>query len=272
MDQKVHFLSGLPRSGSTLLCAILRQNPRFAAAVTSPVASLWGAITPKMSGGSEFHSFFDDERRRNLYRSVFEGYYANVPGKDVIVDTNRTWTGRAPLISQVFPHAKIICCVREVAWIIDSVESMLRRNALQTSRVFKFQPGASIYARVETLMNSDEGLIGLPWSNLREMWFSENASRMIVVNYETLTREPEQTVRRLYEALKEPHFKHDFNAVIYDEPDYDADLGMPGLHKVREQVAFVERQSCIPPDIFAKYAETNFWLKPELNRRGATVL
>ncbi|MFB8797203.1 MAG: sulfotransferase [Microcoleus sp.] len=37
---KAHFISGLPRSGSTLLAALLRQNPRFHAAMTSPV---WGA-------------------------------------------------------------------------------------------------------------------------------------------------------------------------------------------------------------------------------------
>jgi len=34
-----HFISGLPRSGSTLLSAILRQNPRFYAGMTSPVAT-----------------------------------------------------------------------------------------------------------------------------------------------------------------------------------------------------------------------------------------
>jgi len=39
MPNQVHFISGLPRSGSTLLCALLRQNPRFSSAVTSPVAS-----------------------------------------------------------------------------------------------------------------------------------------------------------------------------------------------------------------------------------------
>jgi hypothetical protein len=79
--------------------------------------------------GQLSHSFFDDERRRNLYRSVFEGYYANVPGKEVIFDTNRTWTGRAALIGQVFPQAKIICCVREVAWIIDSLEGSVANFA-----------------------------------------------------------------------------------------------------------------------------------------------
>ena len=34
--RKMHFISGLPRSGSTLLSAILRQNPRFYAAMSSP--------------------------------------------------------------------------------------------------------------------------------------------------------------------------------------------------------------------------------------------
>jgi sulfotransferase len=29
MQNGIHFISGLPRSGSTLLAAILRQNPRF---------------------------------------------------------------------------------------------------------------------------------------------------------------------------------------------------------------------------------------------------
>jgi hypothetical protein len=33
-----HFISGLPRAGSTLTAAILRQNPRFHAGMSSPVA------------------------------------------------------------------------------------------------------------------------------------------------------------------------------------------------------------------------------------------
>jgi sulfotransferase len=40
----IHFISGLPRSGSTLLAAILRQNPRFHAGMSSPVASLFMAL------------------------------------------------------------------------------------------------------------------------------------------------------------------------------------------------------------------------------------
>ncbi len=40
MTAKIHFISGLPRSGSTLLGALLRQNRRFHASMSSPVGSL----------------------------------------------------------------------------------------------------------------------------------------------------------------------------------------------------------------------------------------
>jgi sulfotransferase len=77
--------------------------------------------------------------------------------------------------------------VREVPWIIDSCERMLCKNPLQMSRLMSFQPGSPAYARVEVLMKSESGLIGTAWSTLREVWFSENASRLIVINYDQFT-------------------------------------------------------------------------------------
>jgi hypothetical protein len=41
MRNRLHFISGLPRSGSTLLAALLRQNPRFSAGMSSPVYALF---------------------------------------------------------------------------------------------------------------------------------------------------------------------------------------------------------------------------------------
>jgi sulfotransferase len=269
---KLHLISGLPRSGSTLLCALLRQNPRFAAAMTSPVVSLVGAVMPKMNGGSEFSVFFNDERRRTILRGIFDSYYADVPADHVVFDTNRTWTGRASLMADLYPQARIICCVREVGWIIDSIERMLRKNPLQLSRIFNFQPGGTVYSRVEALMNSDNGLIGQAWASLREAWFSENAKRLILVSYNDLVSRPDFVMKRLYAELGEAPFAHDFDHVVYDEPDYDAHLGMPGMHKVREKVEFTKRDSCVPPDIFAKYSDVNFWLRPEMNSKGATML
>jgi sulfotransferase len=272
MLSKVHFISGLPRSGSTLLCALLRQNPRFHAAMTSPLASLCGAMLKRMSGASEFAVFFNDARRHQMLRGLFDSYYQDVPEDGVLFDTNRSWTARASLLKALYPQSRIICCVREIGWIIDSTERMLRKNPLQTSRLFNYTTGNSIYGRVETLMNSETGLIGVAWSSLREAWFSENANRLIVLKYDTLAKQPAQTMRRLYEAIGEPLFQHDFEHVTYDEPDYDALLGMPGMHKVAEKVEFCERASCIPPDLFAKYVDLSFWSRPQSNRSGAVII
>ena len=125
MAANVHFISGLPRSGSTLLASLLRQNPRFHASVTSPVGLLVAALTQKMSGGTEFSVFFDDRRRGAILRSLFAGYYDDIPAADVIFDTNRTWTSRASLLAALYPGCRIICCVRDVGWVIDKLRHLV---------------------------------------------------------------------------------------------------------------------------------------------------
>jgi sulfotransferase len=228
-----------------------------------------------MSGG-EFSGFLSDTTRSAILRGLFESYYAEklatIAADPVVFDTNRTWTNRAALLGELYPASRIICCVRQVGWIIDSVERMLAKNPLQHSRIFNFEPGSSVYARVETLMNSDNGLIGLAWSTLREAWFGEHAKRLILVPYDHLVKEPKRTLHRLYAELGEAQFDHDLQNVAYDEPDYDAQIGMPGMHTVRQKVEYRERKPCIPPDVFVKYATTHFWESAELNTRGVTII
>jgi sulfotransferase len=272
MPTKIHFISGLPRSGSTLLSALLRQNPAFHAAVTSPLAMLNAALLQKMSGNSEFSVFFDDPRRTRILRGAFDSYYADIPPDDVVFDTNRTWTGKAGLLSRLYPNSRIICCVREVGWILDSVERMHHKNPTQLSRLFNYKQPSSVYARVDMLMNHDNGLVGRAWATLREAWFGTEAKRLIVIQYDSLAREPARVLKRLYEEINEPAFEHDFEAVAYNEAEYDRSLGLPGLHTVRPKVQLLTRQSSLPPDLLAKYADINFWAKPDLNRRQVTIL
>lgn len=240
--------------------------------MTTPVAALTSTLQQKMASGAEFASFYTEQRRRALFRGVFDAYYSDVPPDRIVFDTNRTWTGRLAWLAHLYPDCRVICCIREVGWIIDSIEKMLARNPLYVSRIFDSKPGGSVYSRVEMLMNSDKGLIGQPWSMLREAWFGEQAKRLVLVPYEQLARHPAAIMRQLYEELGEPPFEHDFDNVVYDEPDYDEDLGMPGMHSVHPKVEFRQRHPIIPPDLFAKYAETSFWSRPELNPRQVRVL
>jgi len=272
MSYQVHFISGLPRSGSTLLAAILRQNPNFRAEMTGPVAQLCGMVHQTIAGTGEFAWLFNEARCADMLRGIFDAYYRDVPPGSVVFDTNRTWTGRAALLGTLYPQCRIICCVRDIGWILDSLESLRLRHPLQLSRLYAQQTGESLYARVDALMNSDHGLVGAPWSTLREAWFSTAAGRLIVIPYEVLVRSPDYTLRRLYAELGEPYFEHDFHHVTYEAPDYDDHLRSPGLHTVRPFVEYRERQPVIPPDLFAKYAKSHFWSNPELNPRKVVIL
>src|ERR1700730_13697403 len=61
--RKFHFISGLPRSGSTLLAAILNQNPRFRAGMTSPLADIMGVVMAEASSKNDFSFDVSDEQR-----------------------------------------------------------------------------------------------------------------------------------------------------------------------------------------------------------------
>lgn len=254
---KMHFISGLPRSGSTLLAAILRQNPRFHAAMTSPVVSLLNPLLRQMSAQGEFAPCFDEERRRLIVRAVVNGYYADSP--EVAFDTNRTWTGKMALLSEVFPEAKVICCVRDISAIMESIERLLRKNPLQTSRLFDFKPDSSVYTRTETLMNKETGMIGLPWGMLQEAWYGPLASSLVMVEYDDLVARPAATMAGIYRAIGEPEFAHNFENVSYDAPEFDAATGMPGLHRVNGPVRASTYPGSVPPALLAVYAGAEFW-------------
>lgn len=271
-NSNLHFISGLPRSGSTLLSALLVQNPRFRAGVTSPVAMLCASLLQGMSGATEFSSFFDDQRRARMLRGLFETYYEEGSVNGVVFDTNRLWTARLPLVGQLYPNARVVCCVRDIVDILDSCERLFAANPLQTSRLFNFKSPASVYSRVEMLMNEERGLVGHPWLALREGWFGLHADRLIVIQYQSLAQNPQETLRSLYSELSEPYFQHDFENVFLDASQYDAEIGIPGLHRVKPEVAYIRREPCLPPDLMKKYLGVNFWRSEEMNRNRVFMI
>ena len=63
----------------------------------------------------------------------------------------------------------------------------------------------------------------------------------------------------LYEFLGEEPYDHDFAAVDYDAPQFDAGLGLEGLHRVHQEVKPRPRKTILPPDLFERYANLAFW-------------
>ena len=105
---KLHFISGLPRAGSTLLAGILRQNPRFHAAMTGPVGTMFGVMLNAMGAQNETALFLKEEQKRDLLRGLFDAYYRPQADRAVIFDTNRAWTARLPALLDLYPDAKLL--------------------------------------------------------------------------------------------------------------------------------------------------------------------
>lgn len=273
MNMKFHVIAGLPRSGSTLLSAILRQNPLIHAGVTSPVYGLIRGMQRAMAD-DEFVRCYDDERREALFRGIFHAYYARQFSDNpevVVFDTNRAWSGALPLLAKLFPNLRLICCVRPIPWIVDSIERMLERNPLRTSRIFRAVQAGTVYERAAALMNEQNGLIGRPLQMLKEAWFGAFADRVVMIDYDRLTAAPQEVLQLLYSELGFPCFTHDLNHIVYDEAEYDEMLGMPGLHLVKPQVVVAKRDVCLPPDLIAQLEPLDFWCRGQ-NPRDVLLL
>ena len=253
-----HFISGLPRSGSTLTSAILRQNPRFHAGISSPIAGLFDGMIAQVSAGTEASTMVSQEQRARLLRGLFDSFYADHP-QPVIFDTNRAWTAQLSALAQVFPESKVICLVRDVSWVMDSLERQFRQNAFEHTRLFNSPAERStVYTRVEALAHGTR-LVGYPWHALREACYSEFADRIIIVEYDLIAQRPAEVFKLLYEFLGEEPYDHDFSAVAYDAPQFDAELGLAGLHRVHPEVKPRPRKTVLPPDLFQRYANMAFW-------------
>jgi sulfotransferase len=267
---QIHFISGLPRSGSTLLEGILRQNARFHAAISGPVSEMFTSLVRSMSGFNDASIFISDPQRKRILRSLFEAYYADLIDGRMIFDTSRSWCSLLPALAELFPSARVLCCVCNPAWVLDSIERHVQLNPFGAQRMFGHDPKGNVYTRVEALTGKD-GFVKRALGSLRQAWFGEFTDRLIVIRYESLVQHPKETLDRLYDLLGEPKFTHDFEHVEYDEPQFDANMGLPGFHRVSGPVRELRRETILPPDLFAPHDQC-FWNAKDQNPRRVLIL
>jgi sulfotransferase len=266
----MHFISGLPRSGSTLLAALLRQNPRFEAGMSGPLSGLFGALLGEMSARNEYSVFLDDVKRQRILRGLFDNFYAHRTA-EVSFDTSRAWCSWMPAIARLFPDAKVNACVRELPWIIDSIERLVQRNVFSPSSIFNYSAGGTVYTRANDVAGQD-GMVGAPYDALKQACYGAQQARLLLVQYETLTTDPTKTTQAIYSFLEEPGFEHDFDHVDYDVAEFDERAGTPTLHTVRGAVKAEPRTTLLPPDLFKRFVNDAFWRDPNKLPEGLRSL
>lgn len=127
------------------------------------------------------------------------------------------------------------------------------------------EPGGTVFSRVD-------GLVEFAWNAVKEAYYGEETERLLLLTYETLTRDPGKAMAAVYDFIGAPVFAHDFNHVDYAEEEFDARLGTPGLHRVAAKVQAVERQTILPPELFRRFESDSFWRDAQLNLLGVRVV
>jgi sulfotransferase len=145
------------------------------------------------------------------------------------------------------------------------MERLVRRQPVSVSKVFRFDTNTTVYSRIEALTDP-RGMVGFAYQATKDAFYGEYAQdHLLLLTYESLVRDPATAVRAVYQFLGEPWFEHDFDHIEYNADEFDARVGMPGLHSVRPKVESIERQPVLPREIFGRFANEAFWMDPKNN-------
>lgn len=259
MTKKYHFITGLPRSGSTLLTSILNQNPNFHSDISNPLARFVRSIVIESHAGPGYAIQCPEDKRIHLIRSLIDNYYQDTDAS-VCFNTNRGWTGLLSLLHQSTPTSKIICCVRDLNWVLDSFECLFRKNPFVLSRLYSEQEAETVYSRTYALMSPGH-TVRFAYDSLKEAITGPQKHNLFILEYQQLAKYPESTMKALYAFIDEPYYQHDFNDVARTYDEYDIEAGIPGLHSIRQSVSYIERDFILPPDLLHEFKNLEVWRK-----------
>jgi sulfotransferase len=271
MKKTYHFLAGLPRSGNTLLSAILNQNPDIYSTPLSPLPNFMWDFTNTVDRSEHVHRNIENKIKTDIFLSSFmDNYYKEVE-KPIVIDREKAWgtPGNLSLIKKyITPNPKIIFTVRDVLEILASFIKMDHSHLLNKAYNeghYSTNYRSSKDVACEYLMSVnddiDRGLL-----SLSSAFYPENKGVFHIVEYNDLVLKPDETMAKIYDFLELPNYNHNFNKIKKIEQDNDEAIGLPkAFHDVRESLSKSSTNLDVLSDyIRHKYSNMEFWRENSL--------
>jgi len=243
--KKFYFMAGLPRSGSSVLSAILNQNPRFYSGPSSPVLSTMFSVENHLLNDELFSGYPKPEQAKLIISSIPFQFYSDRE-EEVIIDKNRAWTARVPYIEgYIGQKAKIICPVRDIDEILTSMIMMIRRNPYQEGQgrinfideqLVKLNIPLNDDNRCQYIAGS-QGILGQSLAAIVEGIKQGFGDSIHFVEYQDLVNNPEETLQKLYEFLGEENYEHSFDNLENQNRERDLrTYGLADMHQVYKEL------------------------------------
>jgi sulfotransferase len=264
-----YFMAGLPRSGSSLLSAILNQNPRIHAGPNSPVIGTMIGLENMLSNDEHFLANPKPEQAKEIISNVIVNYYSDIK-KPVVIDKNRGWTDRMNYISGYLgTDPKIIVPVRDMTEILASFISMRQRNGFEINGKVNFIDEILIKMGrplndVERckMLSGPNGIVGQSYNSLKKAIMEGREKQLHFVEYKDLIENPKETIQKIYEFLGEELYEHDFTNIISSSKLNDSQVyGFSDMHEVRKELSRreIDSKEVLPEEIYEACQNAEFW-------------
>ena len=255
--EKLFFLAGLPRTGSTLLSAILSQNNNILSEGSSGLLELMWQNKKLFEQNNNILQTTKNTNKNNLDLHIINKlpsmYYYQSKEK-YIIDKNRNWThgGNIELLkTYVTASPKIIVMLRPITEIVESFYYIYKKN----NRLDELK---------QHLFGQDNPLM-FPFAGLLNA-LTNNKDCLLLLTYKELVEQPKNVVDKIYEFLDIPNYDHIFDNIINKYPE--GDYGLDGLHEVRSAIKLRNKKIRLPKAIKEKALEMQKELEKTLEAVG----
>ena len=236
MNTEIAFLSGLPRTGSTLLTSILSQNPEIHTEGNSALCQLMWDMQVSCWNTEQLQNRPDIQGE--LITSIPEIFYKGVEGN--ILDKCRSWTMPANLDlihNYITKTPKIIVMTRPIIEIVKSLVFIRQMNGWTNPEEGLLDEGS------EPIMRSLDGV-----NHAKEI----NTGQFLFVEYQDLLDKTDTTLETIYEFCSWEKFKHNLKDIKNLTPEKDDAMNLVGLHDIRPDISKREININISASLYDK--------------------
>ncbi len=257
-------VTGLPRSGSTLLCQLLAQHPKvYSEGYSSPLCNMLLAIRRMVSDDSFFLAQLDQQfdltyaHLSNAMQGFLNGWVKAPEGALVTVDKNRAWLHAIEMTLQLDPSTKMLVTVRELGQIYGSIESQHQRTILVD--FIDHLADYDRFGRADMLFAKDK-TIGAPLLSVQAMEdLPEAVKRKIyIIRFEDLIERPVAVMNYVYQWLGLPPHEINPRELMVGHQESDSHYRMKYLHR-QQKVLSKPQPHEVPSRIQSQIEQAYAW-------------
>lgn len=261
----IHFMAGLPRSGATLLSALLNQNPAIYASPQTDLIWQMNLLYNNMLDSETYRLGQLKDGYDNVVKQLPQNFYKHID-KPIIIDKNRSWgvANYYKLAQMITPNAKVITLYRPLFEVLASFIRQCETNSgnnyidkaiIQNNYVQKY--GSVNNARCEWLLENE---LSYNLESLRQAKHGEYKDNFLLLKYDDLVGSTQKTLSNIYSFLNINEFHHELLNIDNNETYADLDVyGLSELHSVRKHIQKNQYDftDYVSDYIINKYKESN---------------